>query len=176
MCRESSRAGPGVGPHTLRAVTPARDYVGRSPREFNEAEGKKPHSITLQRLLASPQNTKGSPPVALMLLIPGCCLPLQALSAPGVIPANEGVRGRRPLLLIGFCVLPIRSVLFAFFTSPTLFIVAQVLDGLSGATLGVLTALIIADLTTRTGRFNLAQGLVGTFPAATKSTAGWSRT
>ena len=38
----------------------------------------------------------------------------------------------------------------------------QVLDGLSGATLGVLTALVIADLSKGTGRFNLAQGLVGT--------------
>jgi len=37
-----------------------------------------------------------------------------------------------------------------------------VLDGLTGATLGVLTTLIIADLTKGTGRFNLAQGLVGT--------------
>jgi MFS family permease len=34
-------------------------------------------------------------------------------------------------------------------------------SGLSGATLGVLTALIVADLTAGTGRFNLAQGLVG---------------
>jgi sugar phosphate permease len=33
---------------------------------------------------------------------------------------------------------------------------------LSGATLGVLTALVVADLTKGTGRFNLAQGLVGT--------------
>ncbi len=83
--------------------------------------------------------------------------------------------GRRPLLLIGFCVLPIRAVLFACFTSPALFIAAQVLDGLSGATLGVLTALIVADLTTRTGRFNLAQGFVGTFSGigASLSTTAW---
>jgi MFS family permease len=40
-------------------------------------------------------------------------------------------------------------------------VVVQLLDGLSGATLGVLTALIIADLTNGTGRFNLAQGLAG---------------
>ena len=40
-------------------------------------------------------------------------------------------------------------------------VVIQLLDGLSGATLGVLTALVVADLTAGTGRFNLAQGLVG---------------
>jgi sugar phosphate permease len=41
-------------------------------------------------------------------------------------------------------------------------VAAQILDGVSGTMLGVLTALIIADLTTGTGRFSLAQGFVGT--------------
>jgi predicted MFS family arabinose efflux permease len=41
-------------------------------------------------------------------------------------------------------------------------IVAQLLDGVSATMLGVLTALIVADLTAGTGRFNLAQGFVGT--------------
>jgi sugar phosphate permease len=44
---------------------------------------------------------------------------------------------------------------------PALLVVIQLLDGLSGATLGVLTTLVIADLTNGTGRFNLAQGFVG---------------
>ena len=64
--------------------------------------------------------------------------------------------------LIGLGVVPIRAALFALTTDPALLVVIQVLDGLSGATLGVLTALVIADLTKGTGRFNLAQGLVGT--------------
>ena len=70
--------------------------------------------------------------------------------------------GRRPLLLIGFAALPLRALLFAWTTSPMVLIAAQVLDGVSGTMLGVLTALIVADLTTGTGRFNLAQGFVGT--------------
>jgi MFS family permease len=70
--------------------------------------------------------------------------------------------GRRPLLLVGFAALPIRALLFAWTTDPTLLIAAQVLDGVSGTMLGVLTALIVADLTKGTGRFNLAQGFVGT--------------
>jgi predicted MFS family arabinose efflux permease len=41
-------------------------------------------------------------------------------------------------------------------------VAAQVLDGVSATTLGVLTALVVADLTKGTGRFNLAQGFVGT--------------
>jgi MFS family permease len=70
--------------------------------------------------------------------------------------------GRRPLLLVGFAALPIRALLFAWTTDPMILIAAQVLDGVSGTMLGVLTALIVADLTKGTGRFNLAQGFVGT--------------
>jgi predicted MFS family arabinose efflux permease len=70
--------------------------------------------------------------------------------------------GRRPLLLLGFAALPIRALLFAWTTNPTILIAAQVLDGVSGTMLGVLTALVVADLTQGTGRFNLGQGFVGT--------------
>ena len=70
--------------------------------------------------------------------------------------------GRRPLLLIGFGALPVRALLFASTAYPPFLIGIQLLDGLSGAVLGVLTALVIHDLTRRTGHFNLAQGIVGT--------------
>jgi hypothetical protein len=70
--------------------------------------------------------------------------------------------GRRPLLLLGLGVVPIRALFFAITANPTLLVVIQALDGISGATLGVLTALTIADLTRGSGRFNWAQGLTGT--------------
>jgi len=70
--------------------------------------------------------------------------------------------GRRPLLLIGLAVVPIRVGFFALTEDPAVLVVIQVLDGLTGASLGVLTALVIADLTNGTGGFNLAQGVVGT--------------
>jgi MFS family permease len=70
--------------------------------------------------------------------------------------------GRRPLLLMGFSALTVRALLFAVTTNPLLLICIQLLDGISGSALGVLTALIVADLTKGTGRFNLAQGFVGT--------------
>src|SRR5262249_9147311 len=69
--------------------------------------------------------------------------------------------GRRPLLLIGVAALPIRALLFSAITDPVLLVGVQILDGVSGAVLGVLQAVVIADLTKGTGRFNLAQGLVG---------------
>jgi len=71
--------------------------------------------------------------------------------------------GRRPLLLVGFGALPVRALLLTLTTDPALVVAAQLLDGISATVLGVLQPLIIADLTGRTGRFNLAQGFVGTF-------------
>jgi MFS family permease len=70
--------------------------------------------------------------------------------------------GRRPLLLLGLGVVPIRAGFFAFTADPVLLVAVQVLDGLTGAALGVLTTLVVADLTKGTGRFNLSLGLVGT--------------
>jgi predicted MFS family arabinose efflux permease len=70
--------------------------------------------------------------------------------------------GRRRLLLIGFATLPIRGILFATVADPTALVVVQVLDGITAAVLGVMVPLTIADLTRGTGRFNIAQGIVGT--------------
>jgi predicted MFS family arabinose efflux permease len=69
--------------------------------------------------------------------------------------------GRRPILLAAFLVLPLRGVAFALIANPYFLVAAQVLDGIAGAVLGVLVPLIIADATRGSGRFNLAQGIVG---------------
>jgi MFS family permease len=71
-------------------------------------------------------------------------------------------RGRRIFLMIGFGALVIRGILFSFVGSPWLLALVQLLDGISGATLGVLLPLIVADTTRGTGHFNAALGLVGT--------------
>jgi MFS family permease len=81
--------------------------------------------------------------------------------------------GRRPVLLAGFAALPIRAMVFAWTTDPWILIAAQLLDGVSGTALGVLTALTVADVTRGSGRFNLGQGVVGTlsgFGAALSTT------
>ena len=70
--------------------------------------------------------------------------------------------GRRPLLLIGFAALPIRGLLFAGVTSPSLLLAVQLLDGLTAAVFAVMVPLVVADLTRGTGHFNLGQGILGT--------------
>jgi MFS family permease len=83
-----------------------------------------------------------------------------AIFAPWVGYHSEK-RGRKPLLLIGFAAEPIRAALLAFTSSYGFLVVAQLLSGITGAIIGVLTVIVIADLTAGTGRFNLAQGAVG---------------
>jgi MFS family permease len=83
-----------------------------------------------------------------------------AILAPWVGYHSEK-KGRRPLLLIGFALEPVRAALLAFTNGYAFLVLGQLLNGISGATITVLTVLVITDLTTGTGRFNLAQGAVG---------------
>ena len=69
--------------------------------------------------------------------------------------------GRRPLLLLTFVALSARGAIFAVTSDPYLLVAAQLLDGISAASLGVLVPLIIADATRGSGHFNFAQGLIG---------------
>jgi predicted MFS family arabinose efflux permease len=75
---------------------------------------------------------------------------------------KAGQWGRRPLLLIAFGVLPIRGVLYTLTDGASYLIAIQVLDGVAAAIFGVVSVLVIADLTRGTGRFNLTLGAVTT--------------
>ena len=70
--------------------------------------------------------------------------------------------GRKPLLLAGFGVLPIRGVLYTLTHFVPALIAIQVLDGVANAIFGVVSILVVADCTRGTGRFNLAQGALAT--------------
>jgi MFS family permease len=107
--------------------------------------------------LAKTEGNRSSLIISGLVIVPQI---LVALMAPWVGRWAEGW-GRRPLLLVGFGVLPVRALLFTLILDPSLLAAAQILDGVSGAVLGVLQALIIADVTKGSGRLNLAQGLVG---------------
>src|SRR5271165_4849485 len=108
--------------------------------------------------LAYHGGTHASFVISAMIIVPQIVV---VLAAPWVGREAQSW-GRQPLLLIGFGALALRALLFARASNPLLLVPIQLLDGVSGSMLGVLTALIIADLTQGTGRFNLAQGFVGT--------------
>ena len=109
-------------------------------------------------LLAYESKTQAAPLIAALIVVPQV---LVGLIAPWVGRSAEK-HGRKPLLLVGFAALPIRAVLFALISNPFALIVIQLLDVITGAVLGVMTAVVIADVTMGTGRFNLAQGMFGT--------------
>jgi MFS family permease len=96
-----------------------------------------------------------------------------AIFAPWVGYHSEK-KGRKPLLLIGFALEPIRAALLALTSAYPFLVAAQILDGITGAIINVLTVLVITDLTAGTGRFNLARGFVGAMLgiAASISTLG----
>ena len=72
------------------------------------------------------------------------------------------LRGRKPLLMVGFGVLPIRALLYTLTHNTESLIAIQILDGIANATFSVVSILVVADRTRATGRFNLVQGGLAT--------------
>jgi MFS family permease len=91
-----------------------------------------------------------------------------ALLAPWVGYYSERF-GRKPLLLVGLGAQAARAAALALFDNYPAFVLAQLLDGISGAVIGVLTLLLIADITAGSGRFNLARGMVATMSSIAAS-------
>jgi len=75
---------------------------------------------------------------------------------------KAGSWGRKPLLLIGFGVLPIRALLYTLTSNTEALITIQILDGIGAGIFGVVSVLVIADLTQGTGRFNITLGAITT--------------
>jgi predicted MFS family arabinose efflux permease len=99
---------------------------------------------------------------AIVLIAVSIVLPQVVVATLAPLVASKAEQwGRRPLLLLGFAMLPVRGVLFALVASAYLIVAAQLFDGFAGAVFGVMTTLVVADLTKATGRFNFVQGVVG---------------
>jgi MFS family permease len=79
-----------------------------------------------------------------------CCAP--------AIGRFANLHGRRPLLLLGFGVLPLRAILYTLTHNTESLIAIQLLDGVANAIFVVVSILVVADRTRATGRFNLVQG------------------
>jgi predicted MFS family arabinose efflux permease len=75
---------------------------------------------------------------------------------------KAGTWGRKPLLLIGFAVLPVRAILYTLTSNPAALVTIQILDGVGAGIFGVVSILVVADLTRGSGRFNLTLGAITT--------------
>jgi len=114
-------------------------------------------------LMGSVLTTRSSGEWATILIATCIVVPqlVVALISPWV-GHNAQVFGRRPFLIVAFGALALRGLLFALVTNPYVLVAVQVLDGITAASLGIMVPLMVADITRGTGRFNLAQGIVGT--------------
>ncbi len=89
-----------------------------------------------------------------------------------LVGRNADRVGRKPILLIGFGILPVRAVLYTLSSSAPWLIGVQLLDGVGAGIFGAITPLLVADLMRGTGRYNVAQGAVATMQGIGASTSG----
>jgi MFS family permease len=80
--------------------------------------------------------------------------------------------GRKPILLIGFGILPLRAALYTVSDDTAWLIGVQLLDGIGAGIFGAITPLVLADLMRGTGRYNVAQGAVAMVQGIGASTSG----
>ena len=107
--------------------------------------------------------SKGQPKTAAPFMS-ACIIVTQLVIAvnAGWIGKFAGSHGRKPLLIAGFAALPLRGVLYTLTHFTPALIAIQILDGVANAIFGVVSILVITDLTRGTGRFNLAAGALAT--------------
>ena len=73
---------------------------------------------------------------------------------------RKAENGRKKIMMLAFLLLPVRALLFTFIDNPYALTAIQLLDGIGAGLFGVLSIIMIADLSKGTGRFNLLQGVV----------------
>jgi MFS family permease len=108
----------------------------------------------------SSDGVKAGAPVAMS----ACIIAAQVVMVPVALLASRFATtwGRKPVFLIGFAVLPVRGLLYCLSVDPVYLVAVQLLDGMGAGIFGVVSVLVVADVTKGTGRFNLAQGAIAT--------------
>jgi predicted MFS family arabinose efflux permease len=97
-------------------------------------------------------------------LTSACIVAAQLVMVPAawLVGTKADQWGRKPLLLAGFLILPIRGVLYTLSDDPYWLVAIQMLDGVGAGLFGALFPLVVKDLTQGTGRFNVSLGALTT--------------
>lgn len=112
-------------------------------------------------------------------LTSACIIAAQLVMVPAamLVGARADLWGRKPLLLAGFAILPVRGVLYTLSDDPYWLVAIQMLDGVGAGLFGALFPLVVKDLTQGTGRFNVSLGALTTVfglgAALSNGLAGW---
>src|SRR5262249_11194395 len=113
-------------------------------------------------------------PAVATAMMSSCIIAAQAIMLPIALLVGWGAGrwGRKPILLIGFAVLPVRAALYTLSDDSAWLIAVLLLEGVGAGIFGAITPLVLADLMRGTGRYNLAQGAVATAQGIGASTSG----
>ena len=113
-------------------------------------------------------------PVWATAMMSACIIAAQFIMLPVALAVGRTADriGRKPILLVGFVVLPVRALLYTFSDNSAWLIGVQLLDGIGAGIFGAITPLLIADVMRGTGRYNLAQGAVATAQGIGASLSG----
>ncbi len=113
-------------------------------------------------------------PGAATAMMSSCIIAAQLIMLPIALAVggNADRIGRKPILLVGYAVLPVRAVLYTLSDQSWWLIAVQLLDGVGAGIFGAITPLIVADLMRGTGRFNIAQGAVATLQGIGAASGG----
>lgn len=97
-------------------------------------------------------------------LTSACIVAAQLVMVPMamLVGYKADIWGRKPLLLAGFFILPLRGVLYILSDDPYWLVTVQLLDGVGAGIFGALFPIIVKDLTQGTGRFNVSLGAIST--------------
>ena len=108
------------------------------------------------------------------IMMSSCIIAAQLIMLPIALAVGHYADrvGRKPILLVGFAVLPLRALLFTVSDNAGWLIGVQLLDGVGAGIFGAITPLVVADLMRGTGRYNVAQGLVATLQGVGASLSG----
>ena len=113
-------------------------------------------------------------PASATAMMSSCIIAAQLIMLPVALAVGRTADriGRKPSLLVGFAVLPVRALLYTFSDNSAWLIGVQLLDGIGSGIFGAITPLLIADVMRGTGRYNLAQGAVATAQGVGASLSG----
>ena len=97
-------------------------------------------------------------------LTSACIVAAQLVMVPAalLVGAKADLWGRKPLLLAGFLILPLRGVLYTLSDDAYWLVAVQMLDGVGAGLFGALFPIMVKDLTQGTGHFNISLGALTT--------------
>ncbi|UCJ15794.1 MFS transporter [Pseudomonas sp. MM211] len=144
------------------ALTPLRHLLSQPPLVLLALSCALFHLANAAMLPLVGQKLALANPDLATTLISACIVAAQLVMIPAamLVGARADSWGRKPLLMTGFLILPIRGVLYTLSDDPIWLVSVQLLDGIGAGLFGALIPLMVRDLTQGSGHFNISLAAV----------------